>query len=289
MSVVVTFLLLGTVSCTPLSTPTPTVLLTTPHTPSPASSRIPLPTITHVLATTTALPTVTMPLPTPSGLTSALVWRILFRGFPCKELAMCVPFSDTQYHYYSINNDGTDLKQLQISSFPPTPSLPEGSLPAAGGFNAYPHSSPDDSSLVYVGSDNGVYIANKKSGKASLLFRPENVPDTRFFVGPVCWSSDGLTIKFVVRSRRGNEGLPPEFYVIDRNGSNLRLLFTLPGLEDMAFGDCSPNGQELAFSVPESPTRGKVGLYVINLDSGKWRHILTDYYVWAIRTAPVEN
>ena len=228
---------------------------------------LPLPPTTTATLLPTATPTLTStPIPTPTLTPTPLpaVWQILFTGFPCEGRTMCVPFDDTQNYYYSINSDGTGLEQLQVSSFPPVPSLPEGAPPLLpGSFNASPHLSPDGSLLAYFSDDRGLYIVDIESGKATLLFRPEGTSGTTFFVGPACWSPDGLTIRFVMKSRQGNERQPPAFYTIAVDGSDLRLLFTLPGLEDMAVGgcsDCSPDGRELAFSIPESPVEGKAGL-----------------------------
>lgn len=269
MAVVVTFLLLGAVSCTPLSTPTPTVLPTTPHTPLPAmtrlpaASRTPLPTMTRVLATSTVLPTVTMPVPTPSGPAPVSVWRILFKGFPC-PVPDCEIFEDTKDYYYSINSDGTDLKE--IAAFPPLPAPPEGT---PGHFlQPPPQLSPDGSLWAYAAGD-GIYIFDVKNGRARRIFQSNHRPG-----GAICWTPDGL-IKF---HRTGEENeWKNEFYVMDSNGEHLRLLFTISGLSGVG-GDCSPNGRELA--------SGGIGLYVVDLITGTWRKILSDYRVIVIRTAP---
>jgi len=118
--------------------------------PTATPTRVPTASVMPT-ATDTATPTAT-PLPTPTT-TPVPVWRILFHGFSCEGREMCAPFDDTQFHYYSINSDGTGLEQLQIPSFSPTPSLPEG---AYHNYLSPPQLSPDGFLLTYVGED-GLY------------------------------------------------------------------------------------------------------------------------------------
>ncbi len=267
--VAIAFLLLGLAGCVPSSTSTPTVLPTASRTPLPVmtplptASRTPSPTMTHMLATTTALPTVTIPLLTPTGPAPASVWRILFKGFPC-PVPDCEISEDTKSYYYSINSDGTGLKE--IPEFPPLPTPPKDS---PGHFlQPPPQLSPDGSLWAYAAGD-GIYVFDVKSGKARRIFQSNHRPG-----GAICWTPDGL-IKF---HRTGEENeWKNEFYVMDSNGEHLRLLFTVSGLSGVG-GDCSPDGRELA--------SGGIGLHVVDLITGTWRKILSDYRVIVIRTAP---
>jgi len=220
----------------------------------------------------TELPTTT-PLPTATyTLTPVPVWRILFSGFPCdEERDTCQPFDDTRDYYYSINSDGTDLRE--IPAFPSLPVPPE-SLPPHY-LMPPPQLSPDGSHWAYLATD-GLYIFDVRSGKTRRLFQSSGRPG-----GAICWISND-SIKFDVRSERNGEWLDT-FYSIDLNGEHLRPLFTLSGLGYLVnTGDCSPGKQELAFSPG-------VGLYILDLNNGKWRKILSDYSVWIIRTAPIED
>lgn len=271
--VAVMFLLLGLAACAPRSTSTPAVLPTVSHTPLPAitrlpvASRTPLPTMTRVLATTAVLPTVTGPLLTPTGPAPASMWEILFWGSPClRPEEECELFEDTKFYYYSINSDGTGLKE--IPAFPPLPTPPE-SMPAHY-LGPPPQLSPDGSLWAYVAMG-GLYLFDTGNGQSRLL-----VP-SKSRLPALCWTLNGAIIFADVKRGDKWEDVKDVFYVIDVNGEHLRPLFTISHL--VGDGDCSPDRRELAF------TPGK-GLYVADLITGEWRKVLSDYLVTVIRTAP---
>lgn len=233
----------------------------------------------------TAFPTANatlLPTATPTS-TPVAIWRILFSGFPCEGRAMCVPFDDTRSSYYAINSDGTGLEQVQI--FPTVIPPPEGSPPHY--LVPSPQLSPDGSLLAYV-AGNGLYLSDMKSGETRLVFQTESIPSAAPKLGPFCWTPDGLMIRFNVKRQEDEEWLDA-FYMINLNDNSVQPLFTVAGLGGLMFsGDCSPDRQELAFSIPESSAEGKAGLYVMSLATGEWRQVLSNYYVWEVRAAPVE-
>ncbi len=289
-------LLLGLLGCqgTP---PTPTTTPPTTHTPTAATTTTATAQPPTVLPTRQPTPTSSprptrgptstpTPRPTPTAI-SGPTWRILFRGFSCERRSPCSPFDDTQFKYYAINSDGTDLEQLQISSFPPTPTVPEDAPTILLG--RFPRTSPDGSTLLYVSSDRNLYIVDKKNGEATLLSRSQDFADDESHVeiGPACWSPEGTMIRFAVQKRKDNTRYPTLFYTVSRDGNNLQTLFTLPALKYMsAAGDCSPEGREMAIPIPQSPASEKAGLYVVDLDHGTYRQILYTYYISRIRAAP---
>ncbi|HSB01524.1 MAG TPA: hypothetical protein VLE49_12810, partial [Anaerolineales bacterium] len=97
------------------------------------------------------------------------------------------------------------------------------------------------------------------------------------------WSPTGKTIEFLIHSRRGHENQPPVLYTIDLDGNNLEARFSLPGLENSWFGDCSPDGNELVLSIPGNSNVTTNGLYLINRNTGHSRQILSGYSVSVVR------
>jgi len=202
------------------------------------------------------------------------VWRLAFESIPGD-------YPETPPDYYLINSDGTGLEK--VAALPSIPIIPppKGSPPYF--INVPTKLSPDGSHLAYTGPD-GLYIANLERGETRHVFQPnsDTVPGATWIspiLGPFCWTPDGSAVRFVVRAAKDSTHLSI-FYAIDRNGENLRRLFATDlGID---FGDCSPDGREMAFSAG-------LGLYIIDLDSGKWRRILADYFVYRIRTCPTES
>ena len=244
---------------------------------------VPATTTASLSPTATPLPTET-PVPSPTSI-PVPVWRILFTGFSCETRGSeCAPFDDTHTHYYAINSDGMGLEQMQ--TFPTPASPPEGS--PSHYLIPLPQLSPDRSLLAYVG-EGGFYLSDMQSGETRLLFQPKSIPGAAPKLGPFCWTPDGLMIKFNVKHQENGKWLDA-FYMINLKDKYVQPLFTITGLGGLMFaGACSPDGRELAFSIPESSIKGKAGLYAISLDNGEWQQILNNYYVWVVRTAPVEN
>ena len=187
--------------------------------------------------------------------------------------------------YFSINSDGSNLKQLQISDFP-TPDLPDNAPRLPDGFATVPQVSPDKSMLTYSARDGEyyrLYIVDSSSGKATKLYQTEKIEDHLFWIGTACWTSGGETIEFLLHSRIGRDNRPPVLYTIDRDGNNLQVLFSLPGLENAWFGACSPDGKELVLSIPGNWNVTENGLYLINRNTGHQRQILSSFYASIVR------
>ena len=194
--------------------------------------------------------------------------------------------------YYLINSDGSGLKKVENLSSAFHPPLP-------------PQLSPDGFLLAISGP--GLEIRDTASGKLhfrvfvrygiqKLYVQVEDgeiysseipLPWVSNIFGPACWTPDGSAVRFFIRGAEGQWREKPVsiLYTINRDGENLRLLYTITDMVDLIdWGDCSPDNREMAVSSLEGRE-----LYVINLDTGKWRSILHDYYITVIRTWPREN
>lgn len=290
-------LLLGLLGCqgtppTPTTTPptthTPTAATTTTATAQPPTVRpTQQPTATSSPRPTQGPTSTPTPRPTPTAI-SGPTWRILFRGFSCERRSPCSPFDDTQFKYYAINSDGTDLEQLQISSFPPTPTVPEDAPPLLSAlFVPPPQISPDGTALLYLSDKNNLYAVDRKTGEVTLhLDFEEVITDKIRILGVACWSSDGTKIRFVMKVTQDVGNHVPTFFTIERDGSNLRELFTLPNFKFTGYWTCSPNNKEMIFSVPVSDDPENAGLYIVDLDQQDWWQVLSSYSVWQVRAVP---
>jgi len=246
-----------------------------------STSTIPLtskPTATFVA---TAAPT---PLPAP-------IWSMLFAGAPCAELnGDCTSYMNAPTYYYAINSDGSELHQIE--TVPELAGLVRPPVPVDAPSPAgWPQPSSDGQALVYYAfytkkTPSGLYVVDIDSGKAKLLLSSKLIPGSPGFFYPVCWSPDGTTIRFYVRFQDGQERRDT-FYSVNRDGTDLKPLFTLTDLGDSQMdwaihsGTCSPDGREVAFSLDPDP-RG--GLYVLNLDRGQWRQVLANHGVYRLVT-----
>ena len=213
------------------------------------------------------------------------VWQIWFSGFSCEGVELCESGPNRISSYFSINSDGTDLKNLPISSFR-SPQLPEGAPPLPDGFATVPQLSPDKSMLTYGARNDerySLYIVNILTGRATLLYQTEKIEDHLFWIGTACWATDGKTIDFMLHSRIGRDNQPPLLYRINKDGSNPQALFGFPGLENAWFGACSPDGRELVLSIPGNTNVQENGLYLINRATGQLTQILSSYFASTVR------
>lgn len=111
--------------------------------------------------------------------------------------------------------------------------------------------SPDGSRIVFSGPD-GIMIMTADGTDVSVVLREEDhwEPDTYGWAGLMdpAWSPDGRQIVFT----RGGEGTgavyatPPQLYVVNADGSDLRLLSSPSGCGRL-LGAWSPDGSEIAF------------------------------------------
>ncbi len=235
--------------------------------PSPPST---LPPTATVVPTLTLLSTST-PLPTH---TPAPTWPILFRGAPCEvDDSECVVSQETPFAYYSITSNGLDVQNITV--------FPSGILPPEGSPRSYgePQFSPDGSLLAYPASK-GLYVVDAMS-EGRYLFQPDDTSGTNP-VGPVCWMPDGQSLKFVVRHQKDGQW-HHTFYRIGLDAADPQVLFSIDDLPSFIWsGICSPDGKEMAFTINPSGGKGD-GIYVMNLESGERRQILSHYTVDQIR------
>ena len=149
---------------------------------------------------------------------------------------------------------------------------------------SYMYVSPDGNRILAHSQSlnpitNHFYVVEIENGKVSDLFNSDCV------VGPVRWLPNGQRIEFVTLQKE-DEVYINVFYTIDRNGENLRPTLTIANLGNwIHWGDWSPNGQELAFSLPPySEDESLAGLYILDLNSGYWQQILSAYDASLVRT-----
>ena len=108
-----------------------------------------------------------------------------------------------------------------------------------------------------------------------LLYTVPNEDLMAQFVA-IRWLPDGSAIEFLLSSR------PNAFFRVSRDGRALTPGINLPEHFQAQLGDWSPDGREFAFShVEEDRTRS--GLYIVNLQTGEWRQILSGFHISSTR------
>jgi hypothetical protein len=109
-----------------------------------------------------------------------------------------------------------------------------------------------------------------------LLFTYPN-EDLSGHIVAVRWLPDGSAIEFLLRTQSDNT-----FYRVSRDGGNITTGVSLPEQFQAELGDWSPDGQQFAFShVEEDGT--KSGLYIIDVQTGEWQQILSDFHMSSTR------
>jgi TolB protein len=147
---------------------------------------------------------------------------------------------------YTVNTDGSDLKQLTYGEN-------DAKCPAW---------SPDGSQIAYTmttGGFSGIYIMDADGGNQHRL------TDDSLDAKHPAWSPDGSQITFDIEG--GGEG---DLYVVNADGSDVRRLTTDD--ENGFWGDWSPDGQRIAFA---SNRDGNYEIYIMDSD-GSDQYRVTD-------------
>jgi hypothetical protein len=147
--------------------------------------------------------------------------------------------------------------------------------------------SPQNDALLAVGLNKNdifeVYVYEFDSPHPpQLLF---SAADERWWIDTVRWHSDGQHIEFFVqRTHSPDELLDIILYASDRQATHLQTVLELQLPFSIRGGSWSPDGQQLAF-FPGMPhyTPATSGLYILDLETGKWQQILSGFHI----TGPV--
>lgn len=103
--------------------------------------------------------------------------------------------------------------------------------------------------------------------------------------GSVRWHPDGQRIEFVTGGMQLDGTVLTSFYVADPNGENLMTRLDLTAEFAVPNGDWSPDGYEFAFSlVMPDLTPELSGIYVLDMESGVWQQILSEFYITLVHT-----
>ncbi len=142
------------------------------------------------------------------------------------------------------------------------------------------HLSPEgDAILITTRSTSGVpeiYIYEFGSQQPpQLLFSAED--ETWFISGPIRWQPNGQKVEFFLQHGEPDGLIQILLYTIDRKGVRddnsleLKLPFSING-------DWSPDGREIAFFGMTDYTPEASGIYILDLKTGEWRQILSEFY-----------
>ena len=126
--------------------------------------------------------------------------------------------------------------------------------------------SPDGSRIALGNSERLVLVDQDGSNRATLA----DFGDDRGYVGRPAWSPDGGTIAFSVQFR-GARGLylpPSRLYLVDADGSNLRIVLERRGVVGVGDPKWSPDGSRITYVAfaPSKPAGGIPQVWIVDAD-----------------------
>ncbi len=250
----------------------PSATLTATPSANPTKSATPTLSPTPIASETpTASPT---PTETPTPAPTSRPWRIWFSGAKFDGYDL-----NPNPLYYSVISDGTGLSQVDPDTFHNLAiTTPPFSLPEEG--RAYLEYSPDRSlAIAFVVRSLNTYIVNLSSKQTIPLYQPNS--DDLNPVIAACWLPDGTYLRLV--SSFG------QVYQIKPDRTDLHLLFEITEISFSGFlGACSPDGQEAAlygYYVNDPMTQG---IYILDLNTGRFHSVLIPWFIGRILRAPYQ-
>jgi hypothetical protein len=142
------------------------------------------------------------------------------------------------------------------------------------------HFSPQGDSLLAYGKDSlgeVRLLVHEIGGNTQQIFSETG----DYFTGDARWTPDGGTIEFIGTGHLDPDGvITTTFSLIERDGGNLEDQLTVVAAFPISNGNWSPDGQEFAFTYghDSEPPEGS-GLYILDLNTGEWRQILSHFYL----------
>jgi Tol biopolymer transport system component len=123
--------------------------------------------------------------------------------------------------------------------------------------------SPDGSRIALGGYEGLVLVDPDGSNRMTLA----DFGDDRGWVGRPAWSPDGRTIAFSVQFFGATQAMS-RLYLVDADGSNLRIILERPGHVGMRDPKWSPDGSRLAYmaTVPLKPAGGIPQVWIVDAD-----------------------
>lgn len=149
-----------------------------------------------------------------------------------------------------------------------------------GSSNSYLNAQGD--SLLTIGFDHNknsmlVYITKLENSQTPILVFSH--PLQNLSIGPAHWLPDGEHFEFLLNFFYPPDTIRITHYRVGREGERVDSLFTLNVDFVLTYGDWSPDGREIAYSVFDQPTE-KTGIYIFDIEAATSRYILPEYYVF---------
>lgn len=130
--------------------------------------------------------------------------------------------------------------------------------------------SPNGEEVLVTASYSDLFLIGTEEGEVHPIFHSNH-----HILTTPRWLADGQHIFFVEYDRQRDANA---FYIVDRNG--VGRMFEITGLGSSIFaGDLSQDQTQFVFALMFGNEADRGGLYVADLETGYWAHVLTDYQV----------
>jgi Tol biopolymer transport system component len=142
------------------------------------------------------------------------------------------------------------------------------------------HFSPQGDALLAYGQDSthkAHLVVHEIGDSTQEIFSSSS----EYVTGAARWLPDGEQIEFVGTGYLDpNNTITTTFNLIELDGDNLQLRLSLAATFGITEGNWPPDGEEFIFTYGHgSITPAESGLYVLDLNTGEWRQILSYFYL----------
>lgn len=217
---------------------------------------------------------------------------------------------DGKWHLFLTNADSTEAKDLGTGNFFDYQFIPEIGCLITGRFASstlngnvviekrcigesqlqelevvtFPvfyeiHFSPRGDALLVYGQDSSQQaqlLVHDIGGDTRLIYSSAS----EYFTGAARWLPDGQKIEFTGTGYfTPSSTVTATFNLIERDGSNLETRLNIVADLDVSEGTWSPDGQQFAFTSGNYGTPEESGLYILDLNTGEWRQVLSHFYL----------
>ncbi|NJN55908.1 MAG: hypothetical protein HC804_14880 [Anaerolineae bacterium] len=142
------------------------------------------------------------------------------------------------------------------------------------------HFSPQGDALLAYGEDSNheaQLLVHEIEGDTRLIYSSGSGNEN--FTGAARWLPDSEKIEFVTGLFVPSNPFTTTFNLVEPDGNGLERRFEVTSNFFVTSGSWSPDGQQFAFTDGNyGPPEGS-GLYILDLNTGEWRQILSHFFL----------